>query len=210
MELIVEYRYPQTNGEAPQGFRLTVGTTNMIEHERFKRLAREAWQWWEARCAHRNGSAGSLPDDTQLVPQPDDPDWIVTTAGLRRAYMLAALRKVEVLRAGGTQTGGTQIAQIETQIRTDQKETIDPIRVNLRASASSADNPDGQVWEVGELPAEWESIEGMAQHCPADLFEAWAAAVERCNPRLYWPDQGDWGKARAGTTVSASPNSSTR
>ena len=182
MELIVEYRYPQANGNEPEGLRLTVGTTNMIEHARFQRLSRECWQWWQDRRKER-----SLPE----LPEPDDPDWIVTTAGLRRAYMLAALRKVEVLRAGaegalaGGQAGG-----------------------EAQGGESKGGESADVDWVIGELPPAWSDMVEMISTCPADLFEKWAAAVEACNPGQYWQDLSDRGKARAGATVSASPNSS--
>jgi hypothetical protein len=194
MELIVEYRYPCAGGETPQGLRLTVSTANMLDYVRQDTLRRDAWQWYQGRLKARG--VASLP--------PDDPDWITLTLGLRRAYMLACLRGVEVLRAAG-EHDSDRIDRMRPDGQ-DNSESIlsipsNPVNpVNERATQA-------ETWEPADLPTEWDGIEGLAQNCPADLFVAWADAAERCNPRLFWPDGSDAGKARAGATVRPSARS---
>ena len=193
MELIVEYRFPEPLG--PEGaplaaLRLTVSTANMLDYVRQDNLRRDAWQWYQERLKARG--VASVP--------PDDPDWITLTLGLRRAYMLACLRGVEVLR---TATDSPQRTQRNAEGPTSA--ASGPACAVDSRSEDSRERPC--MWQSGELPPEWDGIEGMAQNCPADLFVAWADAAERCNPRLFWPDGSDAGKARAGATVRPSARS---
>jgi hypothetical protein len=153
MELQAEWIYPRSPeaiaADEPQtGVRVTVGQASALDMHRYRRLVAEAWAWfWEHTKTHWK-PAGE--HKAALVPD-DAPEWAMLDIGLRRAYMLATLRRVE-------------------------------------------DYSDG-TWAAIELPGEWATIEGMANHCPAALFEAWAGAARECNPGLFW--SGDDPKARS-------------
>ncbi len=164
MLLIVEYRFPEplgdpslrselalsaTKGQGLAGLRLTVSTANMLDYVRQDSLRRDAWGWYQERLKARG--VDRLPAD--------DPDWITLTLGLRRAYMLACLRGVEVLRPPAARSEDGEVR-------------------NESEALSSLLYPLSSDWQPGELPPEWDGLEGLAQNCPADLFVAWADAAE--------------------------------
>lgn len=45
-------------------------------------------------------------------------------------------------------------------------------------------NGDGE-WHPGQLPAEWEGLEGFATRMPPPLYTAWLGAAQRCNPGVF-------------------------
>jgi hypothetical protein len=70
--------------------RITVGSASAIEYARYNRMRREAADWFKAQT-------GVTPDVADDESVPDDV-WLVMDIAIHRAYMLAVLRKYEVLR----------------------------------------------------------------------------------------------------------------
>jgi len=86
MEQQVVYTWPGT--EPPEKLRLTLVTCNVIEYATYNRLRREVATWWTVRT----GQAVQAMD----LEASTDEDQALLDVALHRAYMLAALRTVEV------------------------------------------------------------------------------------------------------------------
>lgn len=127
--------------------RVTVGSASALDYARYNRMRREAAEWFKAKT-------GVEPHEADDGDAPEDV-WLTAQIGVHRAYMLATLRRYEVMR-----------------------------------------NPWGQdgAWHEEQLPADWRTIEGMAENVPAALFNEWLAASRECNPGLFWADSSEAGK----------------
>jgi hypothetical protein len=80
-------------------------------------------------------------------------------------------------------------------------------RAYMLATLRSVEQLSG---ETAELPTEWSTLEGIAQNCPAALFDAWAGAARECNPGLFWQDATEAGKRNGGASVKTPEKQSGR
>ena len=74
--------------------RITVGTCNVLEHARYGEYQREVWDWFKEKTGV---SIDEVTDGQEF--NIDEMTWKIMDVGMHRAYMLASLRRVEVMRA---------------------------------------------------------------------------------------------------------------
>jgi len=129
---------------------------------------------------------------------------VVTALGIARYRRLMRESTVwidetfgEVADSEDERTPEAREANDATYRRCYMLATLKSVEVGTCSPEDDAPNE----WKAGELPTEWQSIDGFLNGVPGKLFSAWDTAAIDCNPDTFFIDLSDEKKRRPGSVT---------